>query len=1331
MKIRSKKPILLIILSLLSLICLVQAAAAATIVAAADSSSSSKAAAQYVCDGSGDQTQINAALASGGTVQLTEGTFYADGTISPRGNSVLKGQGPDKTVISMTGDYAARIDIAQDYTTVQDLKITNRGWLMIQASHIKVHNVVIQDSKKSAPTVNGMFFIWANGRVCEDIEFVDCKAIDVGSTGFNVNGMNSPRTTKNIRFVNCLALRCGNAGSGKIWAVGFDFHEGADLYDLQVINCRAEDNWESGFYFEPNYVSGDDPNMNLPIQKNSVMTNCVSVNNGWRNTDPTRFYLTGFYLSSAVTLNNCVAINNKNNGFWVWQSAQDVILNNCTDDGSNYAFQFRTGGNIQLNNCVSKNARTYGIYAWGSNGVKVKNFKLINPKKSTGSISLGLREDHPNDPWPVQNCVFEIYVTGVDPAKVITYHNCANNQISLNGYVGPIPTTTTLPGPTSNPTATKTPVVTIPLPDPTLTQMPTPAAFGTSVIPGVIRAADYNSGGEGVGYHDTTSGNLGGAYRSDDVDIENCAGVDGPVVGYMRPGEWLAYTVTVSPAGVYDATFKVASATDGNSFTVTMDDTPITTVVVPNTGSYGTFTTVKMPVWVLAGKHQMKVVTTGYHNLATMEFKPHSDGPLPTPTTTVTMTTAQPTATIPPSTHGATSIPGTILAANYDDGGEGVAYHDTTPGNQGGAYRSDDVDLEYSAAEGTNVLSYVRPGEWIRYTANVAAAGVYDASFRVSTPKSGTSFMVQVDGTDACMVNVPNTGSFDKYTTLVQQISLPAGLHQIRINFNGYDNLVSMRFQPSGGVPLQTPTVTQTPVIQPTSPAAPTSTLLPMPVPKSYGNGVIPGVIEAEDYNTGGEGVGYYDTTPGNSGGQYRNDDVDIEYDNGENSPVVCYMRGGEWLKYTVNVQGTTLYDVSFRVSSPQSGTKMSLQVDGSTVSQVTVPNTGSYNNYATVTKQVSLAAGPHVLKLMAGGYQNLNWIKFTARGVTHGAALPEMTANQTVSETTPLPTIAEAILSMTAPVTTVLPVTIPVTTEQPAPVETSAPVNITTPAITSVQTAVVQTTAEPAIPASVETQTQVPVSTALPVITQSAPVQNVTTVQTVATPVAATSVAIITVPATTVLTTTVPTTVPVNTTVAAATSVAITTVPATTVLTTTVPTTVPVNTTVIQTVTPDATVTEVPAPAGAPTYVPQPTGYALPGRIEAENFKDGGEGVGYHLTVVNSTGGQYRNDPVPVRYSVVEKGYLVNNLTQDAWLAYAVNAPVAGNYTLALQASSPKKTWVQVQLDGVDLCILEVPGTEVCALAKTQKPIAIPAGAHTLTLKPQGAVNLDYLQFS
>ncbi len=33
-------------------------------------------------------------------------------------------------------------------------------------------------------------------------------------------------------------------------------------------------------------------------------------------------------------------------------------------------------------------------------------------------------------------------------------------------------------------------------------------------IPGRIQAEDYNTGGEGVAYHDTTAGNSGGAYRT-------------------------------------------------------------------------------------------------------------------------------------------------------------------------------------------------------------------------------------------------------------------------------------------------------------------------------------------------------------------------------------------------------------------------------------------------------------------------------------------------------------------------------------------------------------------------------------------------------------------------------------------------------------------------------------------------------------------------------------------------------------------------------------------------------------------------------------------------
>ena len=70
----------------------------------------------------------------------------------------------------------------------------------------------------------------------------------------------------------------------------------------------------------------------------------------------------------------------------------------------------------------------------------------------------------------------------------------------------------------------------------------------------------------------------------------------------------------------------------------------------------------------------------------------------------------------------AVAIPGTVRASDFDNGGEGVSYHDTTAGNAGGAYRSTDVDLQASSDGGYNV-GWTAPGEWLNYSVNVASAG--------------------------------------------------------------------------------------------------------------------------------------------------------------------------------------------------------------------------------------------------------------------------------------------------------------------------------------------------------------------------------------------------------------------------------------------------------------------------------------------------------------------------------------------------------------------------------------------------------------------------------
>jgi len=222
-----------------------------------------------------------------------------------------------------------------------------------------------------------------------------------------------------------------------------------------------------------------------------------------------------------------------------------------------------------------------------------------------------------------------------------------------------------------------------------------------------------------------------------------------------------------------------------------------------------------------------------------------------------------------------------------------------------------------------------------------------------------------------------------------------------------------------------------------------TSSGLPAPVPVVYGEGRVPGVIEAEDYNTGGSGVAYYDTTPSNFGGVYRNENVDIELSEPEDSPVVCWIRPGEWLKYTVNVDRTGYYDVVFRVSSQTANTQIRLQVDGVEATTFTVPNTGDFEKYTNVTKRVKLNSGAHVLRLVFGGYQNINYMQFGYVGTSAYQGLDPAADLAVPTPTVPLSPTATGTVTTTAtptPIATVTPLaTTPKTTVVVTPLSTPA----------------------------------------------------------------------------------------------------------------------------------------------------------------------------------------------------------------------------------------------------------------------------------------------------
>jgi len=160
----------------------------------------------------------------------------------------------------------------------------------------------------------------------------------------------------------------------------------------------------------------------------------------------------------------------------------------------------------------------------------------------------------------------------------------------------------------------------------------------------------------------------------------------------------------------------------------------------------------------------------------------------------------------------------------------------------------------------------------------------------------------------------------------------------------------------------------------------------------------IPGKIEAEDYDTGGEGVAYHDTAPGNEDGKYRSDDVDIE----ETSDMgggydVGWIEAGEWLRYTVFVTETAHYDVQVRVASAMGRTisdtlssigvvswtvpltrTLHIEFDGTDVTgPLTFVATGGWQSWTCVfARGVRLTAGEHRMRLsMDSGSFNVNWV--------------------------------------------------------------------------------------------------------------------------------------------------------------------------------------------------------------------------------------------------------------------------------------------------------------------------------------------------------------------
>ncbi|WP_111977729.1 carbohydrate-binding protein [Algibacillus agarilyticus] len=121
---------------------------------------------------------------------------------------------------------------------------------------------------------------------------------------------------------------------------------------------------------------------------------------------------------------------------------------------------------------------------------------------------------------------------------------------------------------------------------------------------------------------------------------------------------------------------------------------------------------------------------------------------------------------------------------------------------------------------------------------------------------------------------------------------------------------------------------------------------------------LLPGKLEAEDY-CANEGVLFEDTT---------------DVGGGKN---IGWLDAGDSAEYRVNITEAGQYDLVARIASANATGQFSVLINQQSVAEFSVPSTGDWQQWQSISQPVWLEAGPNTLEVVInGGGFNLNWLE-------------------------------------------------------------------------------------------------------------------------------------------------------------------------------------------------------------------------------------------------------------------------------------------------------------------------------------------------------------------
>jgi hypothetical protein len=208
----------------------------------------------------------------------------------------------------------------------------------------------------------------------------------------------------------------------------------------------------------------------------------------------------------------------------------------------------------------------------------------------------------------------------------------------------------------------------------------------------------------------------------------------GQNVGYIDANDWMHYKINVPSTGTYTVQYRVASQAGGGSIRLEPygGGTAYGTIAVPSTGGWQTWTTISQTVTLSAGVRDISIVAaTGGFNINWVSMAASSG----------------------------TNFSTTIQAESYSSM-SGVQLENTT--DTGG---------------GQNV-GWIDANDWMSYPAvNIPSAGTYTVQYRVASANGGGNIQLERAGGSAVFgsIGVPSTGGWQTWTTISQNVTLPAG----------------------------------------------------------------------------------------------------------------------------------------------------------------------------------------------------------------------------------------------------------------------------------------------------------------------------------------------------------------------------------------------------------------------------------------------------------------------------------------------------------------------------------------------------------------------------